>query len=200
MTLKKRVAVLISGRGSNLLSLLVACSDPAFPAEIVLVISNEPAAGGLKHGVDFKVPTLVCAQRDFKTKEAHEAKLNQVLLHHRVDYILLAGYMRILSPAFVNRWPFRILNIHPSLLPDYPGLDTHARVLADGATMHGCTVHFVDGTVDGGPVIEQRAVPVMPHDTEETLAARVLAVEHELYPEVLRELAEGKVIQRFRTH
>jgi formyltetrahydrofolate-dependent phosphoribosylglycinamide formyltransferase len=187
---KRRAAVLISGRGSNLGALLAAASDPAYPAEIALVVSNQPDAPGLALADAAKVPTSVLDHRRFgHDRAAHEAAVDAELHRHGADIVCLAGYMRVLTPFLVRRWTGRMLNIHPSLLPAFPGLDTHARALAAGVKLHGCTVHLVTEAVDDGPILIQAAVPVLPRDTAEALAARVLAQEHVIYPLGLRLLA-----------
>ncbi len=186
------VGVLISGRGSNLQALLHAASDPAYPAAIGVVISNRPEAPGLDLARRAGVPALAIDHRPFHgDRAAHERAVDTVLRHHGVHLLCLAGYMRLLTPWLVAQWRGRMLNIHPSLLPAFPGLDTHARALASGATSHGCTVHLVTDTMDEGPILGQAEVPVLPGDTEATLAARVLAQEHELYPRVLKNFIEA---------
>jgi len=187
------VGVLISGRGSNLKSLLAACAEPGFPARIVTVIANRPGAGGLDHARAAGVPNLVIDHQAFAGRESFEAALTAALEAAKVDLVCLAGFMRVVSPAFVQHWQGRLINIHPSLLPLFTGLDSHARALAAGVKLHGCSVHFVSEEVDGGPIIGQAAVPVLPGDDPDSLAARVLAAEHRLYPACLRLLAEGKV-------
>jgi phosphoribosylglycinamide formyltransferase-1 len=188
-----RVGVLISGRGSNLKSLLDACATPGFPAEVVTVISNRPGAGGLDHARDAGVAAETLDHKAFDGREAFEAAVTQALEAARVDLVCLAGFMRVVSAGFVRHWQGRMINIHPSLLPLFPGLDTHARALAAGVRLHGCSVHYVNEEVDGGPIIGQAAVPVLPGDDPDSLAARVLAAEHRLYPACLRLVAEGKV-------
>lgn len=184
--MKTKVAVLISGRGSNLRALLEASADPAFPAEIALVISNEPAAGGLAFARAAGVPTAVIDHRPFRgDRAAHEAAIQAALHGAGVGLVCLAGWMRLLTPYLVGLWRGRMLNIHPSLLPAFPGLDTHARALAAGAKLHGCTVHLVTEAMDDGPILAQAAVPVLPGDTADSLAVRVLAAEHRLYPTAL---------------
>jgi phosphoribosylglycinamide formyltransferase 1 len=187
-----KCAVLISGRGSNLKSLIEACADPEFPAEVVLVISNVPEAGGLAHAEAADIPTRVIDHKAFAGREAFEARVNDALAGAGVELVCLAGFMRLLTPGFVARWQGRLINIHPSLLPAYPGLDTHARAIADGTGEAGCTVHHVVAEMDAGPIILQARVPVLPGDTAETLAARVLKEEHRIYPEAVRMIAEGK--------
>ena len=187
---KVAVGVLISGRGSNMEALIEAARDPAYPARIALVLSNRPDAGGLEIARAAGIPTIVIDHRPFgKDREAHERQVHQALTDAGVKIVALAGYMRVLTPWLVNAWAGRMLNIHPSLLPAYPGLDTHARALADEAAEHGCTVHLVTAGVDEGPVIGQARVPVLPDDDEAALAARVLAVEHELYVRCLGQFA-----------
>jgi len=187
------VAVLISGRGSNLQALIDACADPSYPAEIVLVISNVPGAGGLDRAAAAGIATETIEHRDFAERDAFEAALTAALAKAGAEIVCMAGFMRIVGPAFVARWADRLLNIHPSLLPAFPGLHTHARALAAGVKLHGCTVHIVRPELDDGPIIGQAAVPVLPGDDEASLAARVLTVEHKLYPRCLRLLAEGQV-------
>lgn len=195
MTVKKRVAILISGGGSNMAALIQAAKDPAYPAEIALVVSNIAEAGGLAKAAAGGVPTVVIDHKPFgKDREGFERALDAELRKAGAELVCLAGFMRVLTPWFVGRWQGRMLNIHPSLLPAYKGLHTHARALADGATEHGCTVHWVVPDLDAGPIIAQARVPVLPDDTAETLAARVLAKEHRIYPEALAEVAHGRVI------
>ena len=188
-----KVAVLISGRGSNLRSLLEAAEAPGYPAKIVLVVANRPDAGGLEHAAAFGVASRVVDHSTFDDRAGFEAALDAALAEADLDLICLAGFMRVLSGAFVKRWENRIINIHPSLLPLFPGLDTHARALDAGVKLHGCTVHFVNEAVDGGAIIGQAAVPVQAGDDPQSLAARVLQAEHRLYPHCLRLLAEGRV-------
>jgi phosphoribosylglycinamide formyltransferase 1 len=191
--MKKRVAVLISGRGSNLAALIEAAKEPSYPAEIALVVSNNPEAAGLAHARTVGILTAAIDHRPYgKDRAAFEGALQQVLDAHRIDLICLAGFMRLLTASFTSAWQGRIINIHPALLPAFRGLDTHARALAAGATTHGATVHFVVPEMDAGPIIAQAAVPVLADDTPETLAARVLAVEHKIYPQALRAVAEGR--------
>lgn len=191
---RRRTAILISGRGSNMAALLSAAADPAFPAEIVLVLSNKPAAAGLARAHDAGIPTAVVESRPFgRDRAGFEVAMEAVMAEHGVELIALAGFMRVLTEDFVNRWSGRMVNIHPSLLPSFPGVDTHARALAAGVRLHGCTVHLVTPGVDEGPVIAQAAVPVLPDDTEETLGARVLEQEHILYPAALALVAAGRV-------
>lgn len=190
---RKRVAILISGRGSNMAALLEAASQPDYPAEIVLVLSNKPEAAGLTTAAEAGIATAAVDGRAYKGRKADfEAAMQGELERHGVELICLAGFMRLLSPAFVDRWHDRLINIHPSLLPAYPGLDTHARAIADGVAQHGCTVHYVRAEMDSGPTILQAAVPVLPGDTPDALAARVLAEEHRIYPEALALVASGR--------
>jgi len=191
VTTKKRVAILISGRGSNMAALIEAAKAPDYPAEIVGVLSNKAAAAGLQTAAANGIATAALAQSTFPSREMFEDAMTQVLESWNVDYVCLAGFMRILGEKFVNHWLGRMINIHPSLLPAYKGLHTHERVLADGATEHGCTVHFVTPGLDEGPAILQARIPVVPGDTPESLAARLLVEEHRIYPEVLRMLASG---------
>jgi phosphoribosylglycinamide formyltransferase-1 len=189
-----RTAALISGRGSNMAALLAAAADPAYPAEIVLVLSNRADAAGLAHATAQGVPTAVVESRAFpRDRAGFEAAMEAVLARHGVELIALAGFMRVLTEEFCEGWRDRLVNIHPSLLPAFKGLDTHARALEAGVRLHGCTVHLVRPGVDEGPILAQAAVPVLPDDTEATLGARVLRQEHLLYPAALGWLAAGLV-------
>ena len=190
---RMRTAVLVSGRGSNMAALLDAAADPAFPAEIVLVLSNRPGAGALAPAQAAGVPTTVVDHRAHADRAAFEAAMQAELERCGVELVCLAGFMRVLTPWFIGRWPDRLVNIHPSLLPSYRGLHTHERALADGVRIHGCTVHLVVPELDAGPIIAQAAVPVHAADTPDTLAARVLAAEHRIYPRALSWLASGRV-------
>ncbi|HEY7457709.1 MAG TPA: phosphoribosylglycinamide formyltransferase [Xanthobacteraceae bacterium] len=190
---RRRVAILISGRGSNMTALIEAARDPGYPAEIVLVISNRPDAAGLAYAKKSGISTAVIDHKVFKTREHFDAAIEEMLVQAGVEIICLAGFMRMLTTPFVKRWRGRMLNIHPSLLPAFKGLDTHARALAAGANAHGCTVHFVAPELDSGPIVLQAEVPVLEGDDEESLAARVLAEEHRIYPAALKLLAEGKL-------
>jgi len=183
-----RTAILISGRGSNMVSLLAAMAAPGYPARPVLVLSNRADAGGL--GLTGGMPTAVVHSRG-REREEFEAELDRVLVAHQVEFIALAGFMRVLGEGFVRRWQGRMINIHPSLLPSFRGLDTHARALAAGVRLHGCSVHWVSPGVDEGAIIAQAAVPVLPGDDEAALAARVLAQEHSLYPAALAMVVGG---------
>jgi phosphoribosylglycinamide formyltransferase-1 len=190
---RKRVAVLISGRGSNMVALIEAAKDPAYPAEIALVISNDPAAKGLERAQAAGIRTMVVDHRGFgRDREAFERALQAELVANRIELVCLAGFMRLLTPWLVGQWNGRMLNIHPALLPAFKGLDTHARAIAAGTREHGATVHFVAPEMDSGPIIMQGTVTVDSTDTTETLAARVLAVEHRIYPQALRLVAEGR--------
>lgn len=187
----QRVAVLISGGGSNMVA-LVSSMTGGHPARPVLVLSNRPGAGGLDRAAALGVPTAVVDHRPYgEDRSAFESALDAALAEAVPDILCLAGFMRVLTPAFVRRWQGRMLNIHPSLLPKYRGLHTHARALAAGDAEHGCTVHEVTAELDDGPILGQARLPVLPDDTAESLAARVLVLEHRLYPLVLRRFAEG---------
>ncbi len=187
-----RVGVLISGRGSNMQALIDAARAPDYAAEIAFVASNEAGAPGLDRAAEAGIATEVVAHRAFADRGGFEAALTAVLEAAGVELVCLAGFMRVLSGGFVARWRDRLINIHPSLLPAFPGLDTHARALAAGVRLHGCTVHFLREEVDHGPIIGQAAVPVLPGDDPATLAARVLAAEHRLYPACLGLVAGGR--------
>ncbi|MCH2547397.1 MAG: phosphoribosylglycinamide formyltransferase [Alphaproteobacteria bacterium] len=193
---KKRVAVLISGSGSNLQALIDAASHADYPAEIAVVISNTDDAYGLERARQADIRTEVLRHNSYPTREAYDAALHEILLNYNTEVVCLAGFMRILSAAFVEKWSGKMLNIHPSLLPAYRGLHTHERALADGATEAGCTVHYVVPELDAGPHILQAKVPVLPKDTPETLAARVLEQEHRIYPEALRQHCVQSVAHR----
>jgi phosphoribosylglycinamide formyltransferase-1 len=190
---RKKVVVFISGGGSNMVALAKAAAAPDFPAEIIAVISDKADAGGLDKARALGISAFSFVRKDFASKEAHEAAIIAELDRLQPDIICLAGYMRLLSAAFIQRYEGRILNIHPSLLPLFPGLHTHQRAIDAGMRIAGCTVHFVTEGMDDGPIIAQAAVPIVPGDTAETLAARVLTVEHRTYPMALRLVAEGKV-------
>ncbi len=194
MTRRVPTAVLISGRGSNMAALLEAAADPAYPARIALVLANKADAGGLDRARAAGIPTAVVESRAFKGDRAgFEVAMEAELARHGVELVALAGFMRVLTEGFVDRWRDRLINIHPSLLPSFRGLDTHARAIAAGVRLHGCTVHLVRNGVDEGPILAQAAVPVLAGDTEATLAARVLAQEHRIYPAALAWLAAGRV-------
>ena len=185
----KNLVVLISGRGSNLQAVLEA----RLPARVAAVVSNNPEARGLAIARERGVTTAVVDHRAFSDRAAFDAALAQEIERHRPDLVALAGFMRILTPAFTGRYRDRLMNIHPSLLPAFPGLDTHRRALEAGVRIHGCTVHFVTNALDGGPIVAQAAVPVLPADTERELAARVLAEEHRIYPQAIRWFCEGRL-------
>jgi phosphoribosylglycinamide formyltransferase-1 len=191
VTRRLRVAILISGRGSNMAALIEAARAPDFPAEIALVMSNKSDAGGLAIAKRASVATAAIDPKIHAGRDEFEASMQAMLEIYRIELICLAGYMRILGAPFVNRWRGRMINIHPSLLPAYRGLHTHERALADGVAEHGCTVHFVEPELDAGPVIARAKVPVLPGDDAETLAARVLVEEHRLYPLALAQVARG---------
>jgi phosphoribosylglycinamide formyltransferase-1 len=187
-----RVAILISGSGSNMLALARDMADPSHPAEPCLVLSNRPDAAGLARAAELGVPTAAVDHRRFRgDRAAFEAALSAPLRESGAEMLCLAGFMRVLTPGFIAAWSGRMLNVHPSLLPLFPGLDTHARALATGMAVHGCTVHEVTPEVDAGPILGQAVIPILPDDTPESLAARLLPVEHRLYPAVLRRFAAG---------
>ena len=188
-----KIAVLISGRGTNLQALIDACAAPAFPGEIAVVVSNVPDAAGLERASSAGIETRIVDHRDYADRPAFEDALHDVLAHAGAELVCLAGFMRLLTSRFVDRWHDRLINIHPSLLPSYKGLDTHRRVLADGVRLTGCTVHFVRPDMDAGPIIVQAAVPVRDDDDEDTLAARVLAAEHRCFRLAVRLIAERRV-------
>lgn len=188
---RRRTAVLISGRGSNMAALIAAAADPAYPAEIVLVLSSRANAAGLDKA---NAAGIATAAVDYAAGQpAAEAAIEASLAGHGVDLVCLAGFMRLLSDDFVRRWQDRLINIHPSLLPAFPGLHTHERALQAGVGLHGCSVHFVRAAVDNGPIVAQAAVPVLPGDTPETLGGRVLSAEHILYPKALALVAADRV-------
>jgi phosphoribosylglycinamide formyltransferase 1 len=192
--MKRRVAILISGRGSNMVALIEAAKAKNFPAEIVVVISNRADAGGLAKAREAGVATVIIESKPFgKDRAAFEAALQSALDQHTVELICLGGFMRLLTAEFVQRWYGRMLNIHPSLLPSFPGLEPQAQALAAGVKISGATVHFVIPETDAGPILMQGAVAVHDDDTPDTLAARILGVEHRIYPDALRLVASGKV-------
>lgn len=192
--IRKRVAILISGRGSNMAALIEAARAPGYPAEIALVISNVPDAAGLARAREAGVASAVLDHKPFgKDRAAFETALQKILDEHRIELICLAGFMRLFTAEFVQRWSARMLNIHPSLLPLFPGLDPHGQALRAGAKTSGATVHFVTPETDAGPIIAQESVPVLPDDTPDTLAARVLEAEHRIYPLALRRVAERRI-------
>jgi len=182
---KHKLAVLISGRGSNMEALARAAQAPDYPAEIILVAASKANAAGLETAAAMGLPTLAIPARDHPTRDSFDAALTSALEARGTQAIALAGFMRILTPGFIRRWQGRIVNIHPSLLPKYPGLDTHARALAAGDAHGGCTVHIVTETLDDGPILAQAQVPILPGDTADMLAQRVLEQEHQLYPRAL---------------
>ncbi|HTT97945.1 MAG TPA: phosphoribosylglycinamide formyltransferase [Rhizomicrobium sp.] len=188
-----RTAVLLSGRGSNLKSLIAACAEPHFPAEIVLVISNAESAGGLVIAREAGIATKAIPHKPFPSREAFDAEIDAALKAAHVELVCEAGFMRIHSAWFAKEWEGRILNIHPSLLPKFPGVKVHEQVLAAGESESGATVHFLTAELDSGPIVAQAKVPVLPGDTPETLAARVLEAEHVLYPTALKLVAEKRV-------
>ncbi len=192
---RKRVAILISGRGSNMAALIEAAKDKNYPAEIALVLSNRSDAAGLGFARAAGIAVEVIDHATFgKDRTAFDGALQAALEKHRIDIVCLAGFMRLLTPAFAGRWHGRMLNIHPALLPAFKGLDTHQRAIAAGAKIHGATVHFVVAEMDSGPIVMQGAVAVHSDDSEVALAARVLKVEHKIYPLALKLLAEGKIL------
>ena len=193
MSGRLKVGVVISGRGSNLQALLDACAQPDFPAEIVLVISNNPDVEGLRRAARAGVATETIDHRDYGDRQSFERALTAALEQAGVTLVCQAGFMRIVTAEYLAHWHNRLINIHPSLLPAFPGLDTHRRALQSGVKLHGCSVHYVREEVDAGPIIGQAAVPVLEGDDEDSLAARVLAAEHQLYPLCLKLLAEGRV-------
>jgi phosphoribosylglycinamide formyltransferase-1 len=188
---RRRVAILISGRGSNMLSLIEAAQAADFPADIALVLSNRPDAEGLMRAKDAGIATLAIDHKAFPDRESFDRALDAALNEHDIAFICLAGFMRVLTDWFVERWAGRMINIHPSLLPLYRGTQTHRRALEEGVLVHGCTVHFVVPELDAGPIIAQAVVPVVPGDTEESLAGRVIVQEHRLYPQALRMICDG---------
>ena len=192
MTHRQRTAVLIAGRGSNLQALLAAARAPDYPADIALVISNRPDATGLALAREANVTATALDHKACPTRAEFDAELDRTLRRNAIELIACAGFMRILTAGFLDTWAGNIINIHPALLPLYKGLDTHARALADGVRVHGCTVHYVVPEIDAGPIIAQAAVPVLSGDTAETLAARVLEAEHRLYPMALALVASGR--------
>ena len=193
MSVKHRVGVLISGRGSNLNALIAACSDENVPAEIALVISNVADAQGLERAKAASIPSAVIEHTRYPSREAFDRAMDDRLREAGAEFVCLAGFMRILSDWFVRAWEGRMINIHPSLLPNFKGTDVHERVIASGVKMSGCTVHFVVPELDSGPIIAQSAVPVIDGDTPESLAERVLEEEHKLYPLALKRVVDGLV-------
>ena len=194
--IRKRTAILISGRGSNMHALIDAARDPDYPAEIALVLSNRPEAVGLTTARAAGVAVAAVDHKIHANREAFERSMQVLLEIHRIELICMAGFMRLVTPWFIGQWAGRMINIHPALLPSFRGLDTHARALADGVKIHGCTVHFVVPAMDEGPILAQAAVPVLDSDTPESLARRVLAQEHAIYPAALARVAGGRLIVR----
>lgn len=193
MTTPLRVGVLISGRGSNLQALIDACAEPGFPAKIVHVLSNKANAAGLRRAEAAGIATSVLRHSGYDSREAFDMAMSERLREAGVELICLAGFMRLLSDEFVTAWKDRLINIHPSLLPSFKGLGVHERMLEAGVKIAGCTVHYVRTEMDSGPVVIQAAVPVAPDDDPDSLAARILAEEHRIYPLALRLIAEGRV-------
>ncbi|HTW33130.1 MAG TPA: phosphoribosylglycinamide formyltransferase [Rhizomicrobium sp.] len=193
MTAKKRTAILISGRGSNLQALIEAAADPAYSAQIALVLSNVADAPGLARAATAGIPTKTVSHRGHATRESFDGEIEKALRQDGIELVCLAGFMRVLSDTFVRNWEGRLINIHPSLLPAFKGLHVHRQVLDAGVRISGCTVHFVVPEIDSGAIIAQAAVPVFADDNEETLAARTLDAEHRLYPLALELLAGGRV-------
>ena len=192
--MKKRVGILISGRGSNMRALVEAAKAPDYPAEIALILSNRPDAAGLDYARTEGIPAAVVDHKPFrKDREGFERTMQAALESHGVEIVALAGFMRLVTPWFVEQWHDRLINIHPALLPSFKGLDTHQRAIDAGVKLHGATVHLVRAEMDEGPILMQGAVPVLPDDSEETLAARVLAVEHRIYPQALALLCSDAV-------
>ena len=189
----KRIVILISGRGSNMEAIVRTCEDEQWPARVVAVISNRPDAAGLAFAQSRGIADVVVDHKAFATRDAFDAALAAAIDAHAPDLVVLAGFMRILGDAVVRRYDGRLLNIHPSLLPAFPGLHTHRRALEAGVRVHGCTVHFVTSALDDGPIVLQAAVPVLPDDTEDSLASRVLAQEHRIYPQAVRWFCEDRL-------
>lgn len=188
---KLNVAVFISGKGSNMLSIMEACNEASFPAKISVVLSNRPNAGGINIARDAGIKTEIVDHKNYDNHDEFEDEIQDRLRNHAVDLIILAGFMRILTPNFVNKWPDKIINIHPSLLPDYKGLNTHKRAIDDGRSESGCTIHFVSPELDSGQIILQKRVPIHATDTPDDLAARVLEQEHIAYPEAIKIIASS---------
>ncbi len=193
MTEKIPVGVLISGSGTNLQALIDACEDPSYPARIAVVISNKRSAKGLERAQHAGIEAVWLPARPYPSREAHEAAITEVLQRHQVEWVVCAGYMRVLSPVFIKAWPNRILNIHPSLLPAFPGLDAQGQAHASGVRISGATVHLVDEGCDTGPILAQGATAVLDSDDRDALQQRILKIEHVLYPRVLRWAAENRI-------
>jgi len=190
---KLRLGVMISGSGTNLQALIDACSEPTFPAEISVVISNRPAVKGLDRARHAGIDAVTIDHTLYEDRADFEEILHNCLKDHNVQLVCLAGFMRILNPEFVNRWKDRMINIHPSLLPSYKGLHTHARAIEDGVRFGGCTIHYVRPEMDNGPIIMQAVIPIAADETEETLIAKTLTYEHHMYPAAVRMIANGNV-------
>jgi len=188
-----KLGVLISGRGSNLQALIAACTAASYPAEIVLVLANKPDAHGLEHAQEAGIATAVVEHGNFPDRESFDKAVSAKLQEANVEWVCLAGFMRLLSSWFVETWHDRIINIHPSLLPAFKGIDAHAQAIAAGVKLSGCTVHIVRTEMDAGPILVQAAVPLLPEDTEDSLAARILNVDHQCYPLAVRLIAEGRL-------
>lgn len=193
MRAMKSIVILISGRGSNMQAIVHAARKGKWQVRIAAVISNRADAPGLEFARQHQIPTIVVPSRDYADRAAFDSALRQEIERHRPDLVVLAGFMRILSPGFVDHFAGRMLNIHPSLLPSFPGMHTHRQALAAGVKVHGATVHFVTADLDHGPIVAQHAVPVLPHDDEASLAARVLGVEHQLYVDAVRAFIDGRL-------
>ncbi|MEX0299537.1 MAG: phosphoribosylglycinamide formyltransferase [Kordiimonas sp.] len=189
---KLRLGVMISGSGTNLQALIDACADKDYPAEISVVISNRPLAKGLERAKEAGITAIAIDHKEFEDRAPFEDAIHECLKEHRVQLVCLAGFMRILNPEFVNRWKDRMVNIHPSLLPSYKGLHTHARAIEDGVRFGGCTIHYVRPEMDNGPIIMQTAIPIATDETEDSLAAKTLTYEHKMYPAAVRMIAEGR--------
>lgn len=192
--IKKPVAVLISGSGSNLQALIDACAAPDFPARIVLVLSNKDEAYGLQRAKAANIPTQIIRHKDYPDRDTFDTALHEAIAASGAEYVCLAGFMRLLTAGFVEKWQGKMINIHPALLPSFKGIHTHERALEAGVKIHGATVHHVVPEMDSGPIIIQAAVPVMAEDTPETLGKRVLEVEHKIYPLALRKIVTGESI------
>ena len=190
---KLRTVVLISGRGSNLRNLIKNCGKKNFPAKICLVISNNFNAKGLSYGKRSKIPMKIISQKNHKTQKNFERELNSELVKHKIEFVCLAGFMKILSNNFINKWSGKIINIHPSLLPSFKGLNAQKRAIQKGVKITGCTVHFVNSEMDNGPIIIQASVPVFTNDNEKILSKRILNEEHKIYPEALRLVAQKEI-------
>lgn len=188
---RRRIAILISGRGSNMASLIEAARAPGYPAQVALVLSNRPDAEGLARAKEAGIEAIAIDHKAYSTRESFEQALDAALREHGIEFVCLAGFMRVLTNWFVERWEGRMINIHPSLLPLFRGTHTHRRALEEGVLVHGCTVHFVVPELDAGPIVAQAAVPVVPGDSEESLAQRILVQEHVLYPQALAMICSG---------